>query len=53
MKIGDVNGTAAPHSLMGTEVRNGSTGLILEVQDRVFHKGDGSSEIWIRQTSKV
>jgi hypothetical protein len=40
VKIGDVNSTAAAHSLMGTEIRSGETGLIFEVQDQVFKAGD-------------
>jgi hypothetical protein len=40
VKIGDVNSTAAAHSLMGTEIRSSETGLIFEVQDQVFKAGD-------------
>ena len=40
VKIGDVNGSAAAHSLMGTEVRGNGTGLIFEVEDNVFKAGD-------------
>ncbi|MBK9928620.1 MAG: CHRD domain-containing protein [Saprospiraceae bacterium] len=40
IKIGDVNATAAPHSLMNTEVRGGGSGLILEVKDRTFKAGE-------------
>ncbi|MBK8514429.1 MAG: hypothetical protein IPL56_19705 [Saprospiraceae bacterium] len=40
IKIGDVNATAAAHSLMGTEVRGSGSGLILEVKDRTFKAGE-------------
>jgi len=40
LKVGDVNATAAPHSLMGIEVRDNSTGLLFEVNDQVFKRGD-------------
>jgi hypothetical protein len=40
IKIGDVNATAAPHSLMNTEVRGSGSGLILEVKDRTFKAGE-------------
>ena len=40
VKVGDVNSSAVSHSLMGTEIRSTETGLILEVEDRVFKKGD-------------
>ena len=40
IKIGDVNATAAPHSLMNTEVRGSASGLILEVKDRTFKAGE-------------
>ena len=35
-----MNSSAAAHSLMGTEIRSGETGLIFEVQDQVFKAGD-------------
>ncbi|MEP7266358.1 MAG: dockerin type I domain-containing protein, partial [Saprospiraceae bacterium] len=40
IKIGDVNASAIPHSLMGTEIRSTETGLIFEVEDKVFHAGE-------------
>ena len=40
VKIGDVNASAIPHSLMGTEVRSNERGLILEVNDQTFKAGD-------------
>jgi len=40
IKVGDVNATAAPHSLMGVEVRGNETGLIFEVDDQVIKSGD-------------
>jgi len=40
IKVGDVNATAAPHSLMGIEVRGNETGLLFEVDDQVFKAGD-------------
>ncbi|MBP6794249.1 MAG: T9SS type A sorting domain-containing protein, partial [Saprospiraceae bacterium] len=40
IKIGDVNASAVPHSLMGTEVRSTETGLIFEVEDRLFRAGE-------------
>ena len=40
LKVGDVNATAAPHSLMGIEVRGNETGLLFEINDQVFKRGD-------------
>jgi hypothetical protein len=40
VKIGDVNSSAVAHSLMGTEIRNAETGLIFEVHDKTFRKGE-------------
>ena len=40
VKIGDVNNSAIPHSLMGTEVRGNDKGLLFEVPDHVFNRGD-------------
>ncbi|MBK6481492.1 MAG: hypothetical protein IPF93_25375 [Saprospiraceae bacterium] len=40
IKIGDVNATAAPHSLMNKEVRGSGSGLIIEVKDRTFKAGE-------------
>ena len=40
VKMGDVNSSAAAHSLMGTEIRNAETGLIFEVDDRQFRAGE-------------
>jgi hypothetical protein len=40
IKVGDVNASATPHSLMGTEVRSTETGLIFEVEDRIFRAGE-------------
>jgi len=40
LKVGDVNATAAPHSLMGIEVRGNETGLLFEINDQIFNRGD-------------
>jgi len=40
IKTGDVNASAAAHSLMGTEVRENQGGLIFEVVDQQFIAGD-------------
>jgi hypothetical protein len=40
VKIGDINGSALPHSLMGTEIRSGENGLVFEIKDQVFKAGD-------------
>ena len=40
VKIGDVNSSALSHSLMGTEIRGNETGLIFEVQDKLYRKGE-------------
>jgi hypothetical protein len=40
IKTGDVNASAAAHSLMGTEVRDNATGLIFDVVDRQFIAGE-------------
>ncbi|HQW02104.1 MAG TPA: hypothetical protein PLR30_06495, partial [Saprospiraceae bacterium] len=40
VKIGDVNSSAVPHSLMGVEVRGNDKGLVFEVTDHVFKRGD-------------
>ena len=40
IKTGDVNSSAAPHSLMGVEVRGNDKGLIFEVVDRPFISGE-------------
>jgi len=40
IKVGDVNATAAPHSLMGVEVRGNQTGLLFEIEDRTFKSGE-------------
>jgi len=40
IKVGDVNASASPHSLMGVEVRDQGTGLIFETNEQVFKAGD-------------
>ncbi|HNT22001.1 MAG TPA: hypothetical protein PKL70_16310, partial [Saprospiraceae bacterium] len=40
VKIGDLNSSAVPHSLIGTEVRGNDIGLTLETEDRVVRKGE-------------
>ncbi|HNT22143.1 MAG TPA: hypothetical protein PKL70_17025, partial [Saprospiraceae bacterium] len=40
IKTGDVNASAAPHSLMGTEVRGNNPGLIFDVVDQQFIAGE-------------
>jgi len=40
VKIGDVNSSAIPHSLMGVEVRGNDQGLVFEVEDHVIKRGD-------------
>ncbi len=39
IKIGDVNNTSIPHSLMGTEIRQTTGGLELDIADRSVLKG--------------
>jgi len=40
IKVGDVNASVTPHSLMGVEVRGNENGLIFEINDQVFKRGD-------------
>lgn len=40
IKVGYVNSTAIPHSLMGTENRENTTDLKLVIEDRVLKPGD-------------
>lgn len=39
VKVGDVNSSAIPHSLLGTEIRESSGGLVLKVKDQSVKKG--------------
>jgi len=40
IKVGDVNASVTPHSLMGVEVRGNENGLLFEINDQVFKRGD-------------
>ena len=40
IKVGDVNNTSAPHSLIGTEIRESEGGLVLKTEDKKIKKGN-------------
>jgi len=40
IKVGDINGTASPHSLTGTEIRQAGPGLIFTIPDRQVRQGE-------------
>ena len=40
IKVGDVNNTSAPHSLIGTEIRESVGGLVFKIEDKKITKGN-------------
>ena len=40
IKVGDINSTASPHSLTGTEIRGAGDGLVLIIPDRQVLEGE-------------
>ena len=40
VKIGDVNNSSSPHSLLGTEIRESAGGLVLKTENKKVNKGD-------------
>ncbi len=40
IKVGDINGTASPHSFAGTEIRGSGHGLVFTISDKQVRRGE-------------